>query len=198
MSDWLPLFPLGQPLFPGIRLELQIFEQRYIKLVRACMREDTGFGVCPILEGREVGVPATIYNYGTEVKIVDWTQLPNGLLGITVLGGRRFSIAEQVIDPDGLRSAQIKYLAKEKAEPIPARMSGLVEIYQELLLHPEIIRRLPDIEAVDASGLGFGLAQVLPMDQDDRVGCLTGLDSLERLDFLVEYIELLANNSANG
>lgn len=195
MSDWLPLFPLGQPLFPGIRLDLQIFEQRYLKLVKACLKEGSQFGICPIEDGSEVGVPAKIYSYGTEVEIVDWTQLDNGLLGITVLGGKRFRVIEQIVDPFGLRSAQVSYLPEEESVFIPPEVSGLAEIYQELMLHKDICRRLPEFEEIDSSGLGFGLAQILPMSKEERLTCLTQLDSLARLDFLVEHIELLANSS---
>ena len=55
----LPLFPLGTVLFPGADLSLRIFEPRYLDLVRACCRDDSGFGVCAILAGHEVGAPAT-------------------------------------------------------------------------------------------------------------------------------------------
>ena len=51
MVDRLPLFPLGQPLFPGIRLDLQIFEQRYLRLVRKSMREDVAFGIVATEDG---------------------------------------------------------------------------------------------------------------------------------------------------
>jgi len=193
--DWLPLFPLGQPLFPGIGLDLQIFEQRYLKLVKRCLRENESFGICPIREGREVGAGTHIFPLGTEVSIVDWTQLKNGLLGISVVGGRRFSLGEQVVDPDGLHSAQIRYLPEEVREPVPAEMAGLCEIYRELLQHPEIARRLPGVEALNASDLSFGLAQVLPMSIDDRLSCLKQLNGLERLAFLAEHIEQLAANA---
>jgi Lon protease-like protein len=51
----LPLFPLQTVLFPGGRLPLRIFEQRYLGMVKACLRDGTLFGVCLIREGREVG-----------------------------------------------------------------------------------------------------------------------------------------------
>jgi Lon protease-like protein len=41
-------------MFPGSRLDLQIFERRYLDLVSQCMRNDAGFGVCLLREGEEV------------------------------------------------------------------------------------------------------------------------------------------------
>ncbi|MGB0322519.1 MAG: LON peptidase substrate-binding domain-containing protein [Pseudohongiellaceae bacterium] len=34
----IPLFPLRVVMFPGSRLDLQIFEQRYLDMISRCMR----------------------------------------------------------------------------------------------------------------------------------------------------------------
>src|SRR6476469_1061794 len=56
----LPLFPLGTVLMPGARLPLQIFEPRYIQLLRDLLagqdERSPVFGVVAIREGFEVGV----------------------------------------------------------------------------------------------------------------------------------------------
>ena len=49
-----PLFPLSTVLFPYGRMHLQIFEQRYLDLVKNCMRNDSKFGVVLIREGSEI------------------------------------------------------------------------------------------------------------------------------------------------
>ena len=54
----LPLFPLHTVLFPGGRLPLRIFEQRYMDMAKACLKDGSPFGVCLIREGEEVGAPA--------------------------------------------------------------------------------------------------------------------------------------------
>lgn len=87
----LPLFPLNAVLFPGCRLDLQIFEARYLDMISRCMKQGTGFGVVTIGEGREVGeAPSRLAMVGCEASVRDWQQRPNGLLGIRVEGGRRF------------------------------------------------------------------------------------------------------------
>ena len=70
-------------MFPGGRFDLQIFERRYIDLVRQCLRSETGFGICLSKSGEETiqkNSGQAIYNTGTYSKIVDWNQLENGLL----------------------------------------------------------------------------------------------------------------------
>ena len=57
MSEMLPLFPLSAVLFPGMRLPLHIFEERYRVLVTDLLAkpEPRRFGVIAIRNGREVG-----------------------------------------------------------------------------------------------------------------------------------------------
>ena len=84
----IPLFPLRVVMFPGGRFDLQIFEKRYIDLIRHCLRTDSGFGICLLKAGEEIfqeNLEQTIHSSGTYSKIVDWDQLENGLLGILSL-----------------------------------------------------------------------------------------------------------------
>src|SRR5215470_18002125 len=56
MSELLPLFPLSTVLFPGMRLPLHIFEERYRLLVTdlQALPEPRRFGVIAIRKVREV------------------------------------------------------------------------------------------------------------------------------------------------
>ena len=51
MTQTIPIFPLQTVLVPGGFLPLKIFEQRYLDMIRDCVRDDSGFGVCLILDG---------------------------------------------------------------------------------------------------------------------------------------------------
>ncbi|HCD53950.1 MAG TPA: ATP-dependent protease, partial [Halieaceae bacterium] len=89
----LPLFPLSAVLLPYGKMPLQIFEQRYLDLVRDCMKSGTDFGVVWIRRGEEVAVKGSrqqLGDLGTLARIVDFDQLPNGLLGVTIEGRERF------------------------------------------------------------------------------------------------------------
>ena len=62
------LFPLNSVLFPGCILPLQIFEQRYLRLVKTCMRDNHGFVVILISVGKEVGDIVTVKTPGGDVE----------------------------------------------------------------------------------------------------------------------------------
>ena len=131
----LPLFPLNTVLFPGCNLDLQIFEARYLDMIGRCMKQGVGFGVVCILEGSEVGVaPEGFAMVGCEARITDFEQQDNGLLGIRVQGGRRFTVLRTEVQRDQLILAEV-YAAGEsvisaadgKALARAVRVAGKVE-----------------------------------------------------------------------
>lgn len=116
MTASIALFPLNIVLFPDGPLPLRIFETRYVDMVGRCMRKGDGFGVALIREGNEVG-PAETYDVGTIARIMDFNQLPDGLLGLSCVGLQRFRIMRRSLAPDGLNLAEIEPLAPEPTLP---------------------------------------------------------------------------------
>src|SRR5690348_4188199 len=92
----LPLFPLRTVLFPGGLLPLKIFEQRYIDMTKACLKDERPFGVCLITEGDEVATvspaPPRFVRIGTLARIIDWEMPQLGILHVTTAGGDRFQV----------------------------------------------------------------------------------------------------------
>ena len=187
----LPLFPLSNMLFPQQRLDLQIFEQRYLSLVSECLRNGTGFGVVQIREGKEVGPAAQVFQVGVEATIVDWTQLPNGLLGITIEGGRKFRLLSTEVQADELMRAQVLWLADEPQIEVPERFQGLNELCEQLKQHPAVHAfKLPPL--VCSRDLGWQLCQLLPLSAADKVNLLALDDPMERLQRLAEQVANLS------
>ena len=54
-TEELRLFPLNTVLFPGVKLPLRIFEERYKLMIGECLEEEAPFGVVLIQDGQEVG-----------------------------------------------------------------------------------------------------------------------------------------------
>lgn len=89
----LPIFPLNSVLFPGGRLPLHIFEERYKQMINTCIDEKRPFGVCLIREGSEVGrTAAKPFDVGTTAHISEVQRLEEGRLNIACTGGERFRI----------------------------------------------------------------------------------------------------------
>lgn len=67
----LPLFALHSVLFPGGDLELQVFEERYLRMMEDVLPE-APFAIAAIRHGREVGGPYEPYPVGVRVAPVDF------------------------------------------------------------------------------------------------------------------------------
>ena len=195
MSE-IALFPLSSILMPLGRMSLQIFEQRYLDLVARCMRENEGFGVIWLKQGSEVSGGSldtpNVGRYGTYARIVDWDQLPNGLLGILIEGTQRFDVHSVWREPDGLIKADVTLLDAPTAFPLPERYSALAEVLAGLLQHPQIQRLKLESDLEDAWSVPAQLTQLLPIDEAIKYR-LQGLNSAERL--LEEMDKLLVELS---
>ncbi len=112
----LPLFPLNAVLFPGGFLPLHIFEQRYRKMVKYCIRNESSFGIVMIKEGEEVGKTVTPCKVGTAVDLVDVDRFPDGQMNIVTSGHSRFEILE-INDELPYLVARVRMLDSLDAEP---------------------------------------------------------------------------------
>jgi Lon protease-like protein len=178
-----PLFPLNTVLFPGGPLPLRIFEPRYLAMVSRCLRDDGEFGVVLITSGAEAG-DASIATSGTLARIVDWYQGPDGLLGVTARGTRRFRLHRVGRQADGLYLGDVTLLADEPAVPLPAEFAPLARLLESIMdelttLYAGIDRRLDD-----ATWVGQRLAEILPLPPPEKQACLEAAHPLDRLRLL--------------
>ncbi len=187
----LPLFPLPTVLFPHGRLPLQIFERRYIDLVRDSLRTDTGFGLVWLQDDEESAQPEQdtlqLGDYGTLARIIDWDQLPNGLLGITVQGESRFELHRAQQRGDGLIIGDITPGSPPPQEPMRPEWSSLEEVLRSLETHPHVQRMGITIDYSDAWQVGYWLAQLLPLEESLKHELL-GSGGLEEFMFALDTI----------
>lgn len=197
----IPLFPLRVVLFPGGRVDLQIFEQRYIDLVTSSLKSNTGFGICLLKHGEEVirpGSQQTIHRTGTYAVIIDWDQLDNGLLGITIEGKAKFRIVDCWEGEGNLLRASVSFSDKDavgkESIPVDERFSALGDLLQNLESHPLVEQKQIIIDYNDLRELGWRLAELIPIAAEVRQQLLELDDPWERM----ENIEKLVSDLANG
>lgn len=177
----IPIFPLHSVLFPGGPLALRIFEARYLDMVSACLRDESGFGVALIREGEEVGSAAEVYELGTLGDISYWEQRRDGLLGITVTGQQRFRIIDSEVAPNQLRIAEVELLPNPAPVPLPEKYQNLAKLLERILGelgHPYITLKR---ELDNAEWVGARLAELLPLELEQKQRLLLEDDALQRL-----------------
>lgn len=195
----LPLFPLSGVLLPHGRMPLQIFEQRYLDLVRDSMKNESPFGVIWIKRGAEVASSGAttpeLGDYGSTARIVDWDQLPNGLLGLTIEGAQRFDLGITSVRPNGLMVGEATLYEPPVATGVQEPWQALVDVLQSLQTHPHVQRMNLEIDYDDAWQVGYTLLQLLPLEEALKYQLL-GIDSIE--DLMAELDKLLNQISGEG
>lgn len=185
----LPLFPLSTVLFPGGRLDLRIFEPRYLDLVRECARTGAGFGVCLIVRGSEAGSPAVPAAIGTVARIEDFNMLPDGLLGIATRGGERFRVQHTRVRDNGLVIGEVEFLPPDPALPVPAKSGVLATILRRLAEQVGgELGAASDALFDDAAWVAWRLAELLPLEMEERQQMLQSDDAAQRLRWLAEWL----------
>ena len=176
-TESLPLFPLQSVLLPGAAMDLRVFERRYLDLVRDCGRASSGFGVCLILEGHEVGAPATPAAYGTEALIEDFDMGADGLLSLRVRD-------------NGLVLADVEWLAADHDEALRPEHALLGTLLQTMMEKTGTdMSKLPARIFEHAAWVGWRLAQILPITPEQRVTVLQEDDPHARLQHLLNWID---------
>lgn len=197
----IPLFPLNSVLFPKGRLSLQIFESRYVDLIRQCLKSQTGFGVVLIESGSEVahaGQKLDIHRVGTYSEIVDWNELPNGLLGVTVEGKSTFSIIESWREKNNLCKAEVTFNQDDSVDAEPVDIGDDFQDYVELLkglaAHPMVEDMNLDINFENLREIAWSLADLLPVSSREKQAILEISDPMLRLEQIELYIAAMNQN----
>ncbi|MDZ7784224.1 MAG: LON peptidase substrate-binding domain-containing protein [Halioglobus sp.] len=180
----LPLFPLSAVLLPHGRMPLRIFEQRYLDLVRDTMRNDSSFGMVWIISGSEVAqrgqAAPRLGDYGTRARIVDWDQLPDGLLGVSIEGVQRFELLETETRANGLVVGSVRDLPAPRTQGMRREWLPMLDVLRSLEAHPHVQRLGLDVDFNDAWQVAYTLVQVLPIEESLKYKML-GIDQLDDL-----------------
>jgi len=194
VTEILPLFPLHAVLLPGAPLGLRVFERRYLDLVAECGRIGRSFGVCLILEGEESGALATPAAFGVEALVEDFDRDAGGVLTLAVRGGRRFRIGRTTARDNGLLVGHVHWCQGHdeagqgpRLRPEHAVLGTLLgELLQKVGgLHEGANLRLLE----DAAWVGWRLAEILPITDEQRLALLQEDDPHRRLQQLLLWMD---------
>lgn len=204
MKDSLPLFPLGSLLFPSGRMALQIFEPRYMDLIKRCLRDDSGFGIVGIESGAEVAtpnpsgesaisqiVPPNLYGIGVIANIVDWHGLEHGRIGIVVEGGKRFEIGDTHVQDDYLMTAEVNYLPEQEEILLPTGYADFAGMLKQLALHPSVVELGASFCYTSANQVAYSLAQLLPIAREEKyklLDCDSALEVLAKIRLITDRL----------
>ncbi|MDI1257757.1 LON peptidase substrate-binding domain-containing protein [Aquabacterium sp.] len=207
----LPLFPLHTVLFPGGLLPLQIFEVRYLDLMKRCEQSGEPFGVVCLQSGHEVrraprpgesegqGVHAeTLAPIGTLATLERIERPQPGLMLIQARGTQRFQLQHSHRLPHGLWTGHAQLLPNDTPAAVPTELASLSQRLQDALTAlAEQEGALPtpastgDPRWQDAGWLSNRWAECLPLPAAERQRLMSLDNPLWRLELVAEWLDRL-------
>lgn len=124
VTDQLPMFPLNTVLFPGMTMQLHVFEDRYRALVHHLLtipdKSQRLFGVVAIREGYEVGSHGvqSVHRVGCVAQMTTVVPAEDGRFDIEIVGRERFHL--QSMDASGPYLVGTVETASDAADPAAA------------------------------------------------------------------------------
>ena len=101
----IPIFPLrGVIFFPETNLPLNIFEERYLKMINDILKNDKFLGM---VQSKEIN--GEIYQVGCLGRIEDHSKTPDGRILINLRGVTRFKIVKETENKEPYREFLVNY-----------------------------------------------------------------------------------------
>ena len=195
----LPLFPLSHGLFPDGRLQLQIFEVRYLDLMRRCHQEGSAFGVVWLSEGDEVQKPGqipSVFPWGCLAHITDLITVQPALLRVSCSGGLRFRLDGVEAGPYGVWHAKTATVDADPAVDIPEDLQGLSDRLGQWIARAQtkgFEDHLPMARPYRLDECGWVAnrwAELLALPAEQKVELLAELDPVRRLSAIKACLDL--------
>jgi ATP-dependent Lon protease len=183
MDRLLPLFPLKLVAFPGEKLNLHIFEDRYKQMINECFDNRLTFGIPAFIEGK-------VMDIGTEMRIISVQKTyDDGEMDIKTEGVGIFKI--DVFH----RQAPDKLYAAGKVQDIPIEQRGN-KLYGEAII--EKVKELFDLLKINkpiprkASELfTFDIAHHVGLNIEQEYELLNIPTEIKRQEYMLEHLQKL-------
>lgn len=195
----LPLFPLNTVLFPEGVLGLQIFEVRYLKMIRQCVDEGLPFGVVTLETGGEITRPneeIALAGIGCLAEVTHFTEETPTLFKVLAKGTQRFKLLEVEQNNYGLWLGDVEHLPADPEVKIPSEIERSADLLNEVIeslsnqLSPD--ETLPIAEPFklnDCAWVSNRWCELLPLDKPTKLRLLALDNPLIRLELITDELD---------
>ena len=184
------IFPLNLVLFPGGFLPLKIFEQRYLEMTKACLRDDIPFGVCLIRDGQEVGAPAEHERIGCSARIKQWDMPHAGIFHLACLGESAFRVVDSRTGSNGLIHGRVEWLSAHGDEIDPEHFNTCKRMLESFAKRAGEEKVAGQAGFDDPEWVSYRLAELLPIDARSKQALLEQRNTGLRLAAISRALQL--------
>jgi Lon protease-like protein len=192
----LPLFPLGTVLFPGAPLPLQVFESRYVQLLRDLAEHaptERVFGVVSLQRGNEVGADGhpVLAPTGTTARVTSIRSAQGGPSGIVLIietvGSDRFRLESFDTTETPYYVGEVTWLEDAAADPdeLARAAAEATRAYEEYVI---AVGAEGDPTRTPPARLAYALADAATLPVQDRQAVLDEGDPVRRLRLVTRLL----------
>ncbi|SNB63238.1 hypothetical protein SAMN07250955_103291 [Arboricoccus pini] len=197
-----PVFPLnGALLLPGGNLPLNIFEPRYLAMVRDAMRTDRIIGM---IQSREVGEThagagpsgqaSPLYGVGCVGRITNFSEADDGRILITLSGISRFDVVEELEVDTPYRQVVAGFQRwRQDCEPEEPPAALRVRLLDVLARYFELQGIEADWRAIEEAPmipLVISLAMICPFGPSEKQALLETQDIAGQAELLTTLMDM--------
>ena len=185
--DRIPVFPLnGVIYFPKTNLPLNIFEDRYLSLVKDAYSNDKLMGM---VQSKKSG--NEVYKVGCLGKISDFQKNDDGRILINLTGITRFEVLEEIKNNKLYREFSVnykKYNLDLEPENENINSNTLIEKSKIFFKKNGLLLNWKEFETLDESQKINTLAMIAPITNEEKQKLLESITLKDKIDSLVRII----------
>lgn len=194
----LPVFPLaGALLLPRGRLPLNIFEPRYLAMVRDALAAERLIGMIQPLDAASRAHEPPVYDIGCAGRITAFSETDDGRFHITLTGLCRFKVARELPRVTPYRQVEIEAgaFAADLVPPPGDSAIDRARLLPALRAYLDLHGLSADWQAIDqapSEGLINALAMISPFSPAEKQALLEAPGLTERAETMIALMEMAA------
>jgi len=193
----LPLFPLGGALLlPGGRLPLNIFEPRYLSMVRDAI--SSPLRLIGMIQPRDDEDNSGLYPVGCAGRISNFQESEDGRILITLTGTSRFHLQDQHVVDDGYRMGAVHWSGFETdlhpVDMIDMDRAGLLRILRRYFDVRGFTVDWDQLESCENERLLTSLSMICPFDVAEKQALLEAPSMADRAQLLTAILEMAVHS----
>ena len=179
-------------------LQLQIFEVRYLDLMKRCHQQQQSFGVVSIKQGREVQVPGQVpilHSVGCMAHIRKFEAVQPTFFRVICQGGRRFELHKLTAGALGIWQGDVTYLPEDPETEVPGQLQVHADRLGKVIASAQqqgVIDQLPifpPYQLDDCGWLANRYAEALPVSAEVKLQLLSESEPLRRLEQVIRLMQ---------
>jgi Lon protease-like protein len=202
----IPIFPLsGALLLPRGRLPLNIFEPRYLAMVRAALAAERMIGMIQPTDPDSPSQVPAVYGVGCVGRITAFSETDDGRFLITLTGVSRFRVVEELTCVTPYRQIVADYApyGADLAPPDEAAAAAVdrTRLMPALKAYLELNGMAADWQAIaqaPSETLINALAMICPFAASEKQALLEAATLADRADVMTALIEMAVAQSTCG